>query len=317
MSTTKALKVVIDCDPGCDDALALMYAFGSKELDVVAVTTCAGNASVSTTTRNASAVLSFLGQADVPLFSGCAKPLRRRLELSVVHGESGLGSLRLPAGKWAGAQAPRELTQVARSLPGEVTLIALAPLTNLAAAYKLDPSGFRMFKELVILGGTVHAPGNKGPLSEFNFYVDPEAAAVVLTAGVPIRLVTLDACYPISLRRKDFGRVKNGKLRRAILDLLGPYMQGNWKEEGIRGAIMYDPLAVFCALRPVRTQGKPMRGAIETESRQTRGMLIIDSRLKAQGPENIRVITHISRAEFERSLFGALNVLSSSLKSTS
>ena len=196
---------------------------------------------------------------------------------------------------------------MAKAAPKKVSVIALGPLTNLAQAYQLDQTAFRSLKELVILGGNIKAPGNRGPLADFNFYVDPQAAEIVMQSGVPIKLIVLDACYPISLLAKDFKAVSDGKFRQVLSRLLNPYIEANWKEEGIRGAIMYDPLAIYCAINPTKVRGTRYRALVETQGLHTRGMTVIDKRPRTNSKLNVTAIERISLSDFKRDFFKAIN----------
>ena len=300
-------KVIIDCDPGCDDALALIYAYGSKALEILAVTTCSGNTDLETTSQNARAILNLIGASQIPVIKGAKKPLRYPLETSVVHGAKGLGNLKLKPAPTSICGAPKYICKTALTFPKKVSIIALGPLTNLAQAFQQDPSAFRKIKELVILGGNISAAGNRGPLADFNFYVDPHAAEIVLQSGVPIKLITLDACYSACLVSKDFKAVKNSKFRKVLKDLLDPYIQANWEEEGIRGAIMYDPLAVYCALNPKKVRGIKYRAVVETQGLYTRGMTVIDKRLRSTLKQNVTVIERVNLNDFKSNLFRAIN----------
>ena len=195
-------KVLIDMDPGTDDALALIAALNSPELDVLGVTTVGGNASLADTTRNALRLLEHLG-SDVPVSRGSARPLKGRFEYAYhFHGAAGLG-VRLPRPRTAPTteRAVERIVRAASEHRGALTVIALGPLTNVARALRSEPSLAGWLAELVIMGGAVEVPGNVTPHAEFNIYDDPEAANQVLASGVPARLIGLDVTMEMHLDR--------------------------------------------------------------------------------------------------------------------
>lgn len=197
-------KVVIDCDPGIDDALALMLALASPELQVQAVTCVAGNRPLARTTDNAARLLALAGRQEVPVHAGCARPLAQpEPRCNLVHGEDGLGGAALPPGP---APAPGHAVEVlARQLldspPGTLTLIAVGPLTNLALAEIQHPGLLRRAEALLVMGGAVFRGGNVTPHAEFNFHADPLAAQVVLGAGAGVRLFGLDVTAQAVMHR--------------------------------------------------------------------------------------------------------------------
>ncbi|MEZ5366463.1 MAG: nucleoside hydrolase [Bryobacterales bacterium] len=191
-------RVLIDTDPGVDDALALLLAFASPELHVEAITTVAGNVGLEPATRNALLTLDVARVQNPPtVVRGAYKPLEREaVDAAHVHGEDGLGGMASAYGEPSRGAAPGAavdciLETIARQ-PGEVTVIALGPLTNLAQALLADPKAMALAERIVVMGGALDVPGNAGPHAEFNFFVDPEAARIVLRSGLPVTLVGLD-----------------------------------------------------------------------------------------------------------------------------
>ena len=189
------IPIIIDCDPGIDDALALLLAAGSPEFDLLAVTTVTGNRPVDITTANARRILDLAGRETVPVYAGCARPLGdAQARCNLVHGEDGLGGIELPASRDASSGHAADL--IARTLmessPRTVTLVAVGPLTNLALAEIKTPGVLRRAHSLVIMGGAAFCLGNITPAAEFNFYADPLAAHKVLSAGADVKLFGLD-----------------------------------------------------------------------------------------------------------------------------
>lgn len=189
------IRTIIDCDPGIDDAIALLLAAGSSELDLVAVTTVFGNRPLETTSHNACRILDLAGRSDVPVYSGCKHPIGGTQPLcNLVHGENGLGDFALPLNSLPGEMhAVTWLVDTLLQMPaGELTLVAVGPLTNLASAEMNHPGILAHAKSLLVMGGAVFHAGNITPHAEFNIYADPLAAQVVMNAGINVMLFGLD-----------------------------------------------------------------------------------------------------------------------------
>jgi purine nucleosidase len=189
-----AQKIILDCDPGIDDALAITFAVGSPDLDLLGITSVAGNVGLDLTTSNAQRVCEFVGAAGVPVTPGSAAPLLRPpIDARLVHGETGLGGARLPdpVSRPAGGHAIDYLIEEIKAAPGEITLVATGPLTNIALAVHREPRLVRLVRDFVIMGGSA-GRGNVTPAAEFNIGADPEAAAVVFRAGWTVTMVGLD-----------------------------------------------------------------------------------------------------------------------------
>jgi inosine-uridine nucleoside N-ribohydrolase len=301
------LAIVIDTDPGCDDALALFFALQSSKFSVKAVTTVCGNASIEAVTRNAAHILKLLGHSSVPLFSGASAPLAASLVNAVVHGEGGLGRIRVEGTTPLSGDAPERIRDILEANPGKVTVVALGPLTNLAHVAQRYPGTLEKAREVVILGGSVRPPGNKGRVAEFNFFVDPEAAQLVLASKARKTLVTLDACLPVVLQREDFLSIADPALRAAALDMMEPYIEANAAEEGIHGAIMYDPLPFYYLVNPSAATLVPHDVVVETKGEYTRGMLVADLRPIASRVMNVTVAEKIDPALFKRDFIKGIN----------
>ena len=243
-------KVIIDTDPGVDDAIAILMALASPELDVLALTTVGGNVPLARTTRNALALLEYAGRTDVPVARGSARPTGGSFGYAyAVHGTSGL-TRRLPRPK----NRPIDLKAVdflaarLRDLPGQITLIALGPLTNLAWLWLRHPGALEQTARLVVMGGAVNAPGNVTPYAEFNFHSDPEAARLVLSSGIPLTLLDLAVCRRVGIDRQGAERLatKSG-LGTLAVQLLANWFRRHPHRERFE---FYDPLALVVALEP-------------------------------------------------------------------
>jgi inosine-uridine nucleoside N-ribohydrolase len=310
--------VIIDTDPGVDDALALILALQSPELCVDAITTVSGNVHVGLATQNALTVLGlFPPERRPPVAKGADRPLVRPLSTAAhVHGDDGLGGvtrLRTAAGglcyppasaPFPSRQAVTCLLDLIRRSPGELTLIALGPLTNLAQALRRDAHTFRQLAEVVIMGGAVTVPGNITPVAEFNIYIDPEAAQVVFASGVPITLIGLDVTERVRLTAEminQYIRPATSPLSQFVVDCTGQTIQFSNHVERPPGMAMHDPLAVGVLIDPGLTRTVPLPVKVETKGELTTGMLVADRRplladLKA--PANVHVALEVDAARF-------------------
>jgi pyrimidine-specific ribonucleoside hydrolase len=301
-------KIIIDTDPGHDDAMALMLACKSAELDVLAVTTVCGNSTIENTTRNARFILDFIGRKDIPIYSGAAKPLRRELVQAVVHGASGLAGIDPTNASDLTGDAVEQILSIVRSNPNEVTIVTLGPLTNIALAIEKDPATMLLAKEIVSMGGAICVPGNMNRVAEFNIFVDPEAADIVMRFPVGKTLVPLDACSHVLVQTRDLSRIKNDKLRMLLSEMLTPYIANLEKDTGEKGALMYDPLTVFYLLCPISCRVDRRNVLIETEGAITRGMTVVDRRKINDGtPPNATVVNYIESKDFIDRFVDTLN----------
>ena len=249
-STTAQRKVIIDTDPGVDDAIAILMALAWPRLEVLALTTVGGNVPLARTTRNALALLEYAGRTDVPVARGSARSTGWSFGYAYsVHGASGL-TRRLPRPKTKpiDVRAVDFLAMQLRDLPGQITIIALGPLTNLAWLMLRHPGALEQIARLVVMGGAVNTPGNVTPHAEFNFYSDPDAADVVLSSGVPLTLVDLAVCRRVGISRQGAERLKtNSHLGRLAMQLLTNWFRRQPHRERLD---FYDPLAMAVALDP-------------------------------------------------------------------
>lgn len=302
------MKLIIDTDPGHDDAMALLYALKRKDIDMLAVTTVAGNSTIENTTRNAQYVLNLLGRADVPLYSGAPKPLRRPLVQAVVHGTSGLDGID-PSNEYALTNnAPEKIVELVRQFPGEITLLALGPLTNIARAIQLNREAMRLVREIVIMGGAFTVPGNKNRVAEFNMYVDPEAAAMVVDLPVLKTFVPLDACNEIQLQMSDFCQITNKPIRDVLIKMNAPYIKNLQADMNACGALMYDVLAAYFACNPSKCKLEQANVQIEAKGKFTRGMTIIDQRPVPDNlTPNAQIVTFIPSKEFKEDFIETLS----------
>lgn len=297
--------IIIDTDPGHDDALAIMLLEKSEMVDIKAITTVAGNSTIENVTTNAGYILDLL-DSRIPIYSGSSSPLERPLVQAVVHGESGLAGAGTSERDPLTGDAVDKIIQLARSRPGEMTILTIGPQTNIARAFVKDPELPSILRQMVIMGGAISVPGNKNRVAEFNIFVDPEAADIVFAADVRKILVPLDVCNDIKLQMADFEKLKGAPLYKPLLKMMREYISGIETEEKVSGALMYDPLAAYYLLNPDAYTLEPMDVRIETESELTRGMTVADRRTWGEKNYNVEVVTKIDGEAFKRDILQIL-----------
>ncbi|MFB2700372.1 pyrimidine-specific ribonucleoside hydrolase RihA [Aeromonas veronii] len=298
-----ALPVILDCDPGHDDAIALILALASPELKVLAVTTSAGNQTPDKTLNNALRILTLLGRDDIPVAAGAPKPLARELIIADnVHGESGLDGPKLPDPAFA-PQAMTGLELMAKCLresPQPVTLVPTGPLTNIALLLAAHPDLKPKIARIVLMGGAAGA-GNWTPAAEFNIYVDPEAADMVFKSGIPITMCGLDVTHEAQVMDEDIERVRaiTNPVAQCVAGLLDFFMiyhrDPKW---GFAGAPLHDPCTIAWLLAPELFHGVECRVDIETSGEHTVGMTVVDRYGLTGKPANALVLLGLDRAGF-------------------
>jgi inosine-uridine nucleoside N-ribohydrolase len=271
-----ATKIILDCDPGIDDALAIAFAHGHPGLDLVGVTTVAGNVGLAKTTANALAVCEFIGAAGTPVTAGCAGPLLRpALDARQVHGDSGLGGAALPppAARAAAGHAVDYIIDTVGAAPGEITLVATGPLTNIALAVRREPRLADWVREFVIMGGSA-GRGNVTPAAEYNIWADPEAAAAVFRAGWTVTMLGLD----VTLRTGATAAVlqRMGELGPLGTELLRPALEQYRSVSEPGGPPVHDVCAVAWVAQPELFGVDPARVQVELAGQLTAGMTVTD-----------------------------------------
>jgi inosine-uridine nucleoside N-ribohydrolase len=253
-------RVIIDTDPGVDDALALLLAMRSPELTIEAITAVAGNVPLELTLPNALRMVEIAGRADIPVAAGARVPLARRLVTAAyAHGENGLGGAVFPEPKTKPVPEPAAefIRRIVRQYPGEVTLIPVGPLTNIASALNLDPELAGLIRGIVLMGGSL-SDGNITPAAEFNVYVDPEAARIVFQSGIPITMVGLDVTRQTSLTEEHVRVLESSPnpVSQAAATIGRNAINHNRERGYLVGPNMHDSLAVAAFIDPslVRTQ---------------------------------------------------------------
>jgi inosine-uridine nucleoside N-ribohydrolase len=318
----KPTPVVIDTDPGIDDALALLLALRSPELQVVAITTVCGNVGVRQATRNLFKVLQLVQPAPVVLVGhGADRPLEEPLQTALhVHGLDGLGELARFRNADGSSRYPEPhlplllptalqvWTDCLRRYDTDLVLITLGPLTNLARALQADRASISRFRTVICVGGTIESPGNATAGAEFNIYVDPHAAQQVFNSGLPITLVPLDVTARLAIDRHEIEAMtaeSSDPVVRFVRDATERLLAYTEEAEGQAKLYFHEPLAVGAVIDPTLVNRVPLHLEVETEGRFTRGMTVADRRsLRVRPPTNLHVALTVDAPRFLE-LFGS------------
>lgn len=310
---TSRIPLILDCDPGHDDALALVVALARPELDLLAVTTVAGNAGLVETTRNALRVLTLLGRTDVPVAAGAAGPLVRPLHVADdVHGVSGLEGADLP--EPAADVRPEGAIELMRGIleraDAPVTIAAVGPLTNVALLVRTYPHIVDRIESIRIMGGAI-TEGNTTASAEFNIWQDPEAAVIVLECGRPITLTTLDVTHQALFREADVERLEalGTRVAQVFADLLRYFARFHATRYGWDGSPIHDAVAVAHLAIPELVGTRPYRVDVETVSELTRGRTVVDLYAQTGRAANADVGRTIDRERFIDVLIDAVRTV--------
>jgi inosine-uridine nucleoside N-ribohydrolase len=308
-------RIIIDCDPGHDDMMAIMVAVASPELELLGVTTVAGNQTGEKTYLNALKTLTLIGETGIPVARGADKPLFRDLTVAPeIHGVSGLDGAALPGPGFEGVgeHAADFLIKTIMESGTPLTLVPTGPLTNVALAMLKDPRITTKLERIVLMGGAVY-DSNITPAAEFNIYVDPEAAKVVFGSGVPVTMVGLDVT---NKARLGFDEIENidkldGRVSRVVAPLLRFFAQANRDVFGFDGAPLHDALAVAHLIEPGVIKTRKMNVEIETDGELTRGRTVADVYGVTGRPANTDVAQEVDSDLFKELLFRAIKALDS------
>jgi purine nucleosidase len=277
-----ARKIIIDTDPGQDDAVAILLALASPELDVIGIAAVAGNVPLDLTEKNARKICELAGRTDQPVYAGADKPLKRKLVTAeYVHGKTGLDGPDLPEPQMK-LQDRHAVDFIVETLlthqAGEITLCPLGPLTNIALALAKAPEIAPKIREIVLMGGGFFEGGNVTPAAEFNIYVDPEAAEIVFASGIPIVMMPLDVTHKALTTRVRVERFRalGTKAGAATAQLLDFFERFDEHKYGTDGGPLHDPNVIAYLLKPELYTGRHCNVAIETQSELTLGMTVVD-----------------------------------------
>lgn len=296
-----ALPVILDADTGIDDALAILYALRSPELDVLACGSVGGNVDARTAARNILRVLEIAGASHVPVAVGCDRPLAEpKKDARGVHGEDGLGNTHQPPPQRqpVNEHAVDQLLRLSHRYKDRLVIIALGPLTNLAVALAKDPALAGRIARVVVMGGAAAVPGNVTPVAEANIAHDPEAAHAVLNAGWPVLMVGLDVTMKTILTAEQAGRLATAPdpAARFAYDILQHYMDRYSVVFGRRQCPLHDPLTVACAWDRSIVQVDRFQVQVELQGRWTRGMTVVDWRTRGAG--NVELCLQVDAHRF-------------------
>jgi inosine-uridine nucleoside N-ribohydrolase len=291
-------KIVIDCDPGHDDAIAILLALASPELELVGVTTVAGNQTLDKTTRNALVTLEVGGRPDIPVAAGAGAPLQRELRTAAhVHGETGLDGPELPEPS-AEPLAVHAVDFLAGLIQPETVLVPTAPLTNIALLLERHPDVHERIDRIVWMGGAI-AEGNITPAAEFNAFVDPEAAAVVFASGIPITMIGLDVTHKALFTRAHAEELRGaGRAGRFVAELSDFFQSFHERSYGFEGSPIHDAMAVAHVLDPTLVTTRHANVAIETSSALCDGRTVVDLRGVTGRPQNAEVGVDVDAERF-------------------
>jgi purine nucleosidase/pyrimidine-specific ribonucleoside hydrolase len=308
----RPIPVILDCDPGIDDALALLLAARSPEIELLAVTTVAGNARVEQCTPNALRALAAAGAESIPVVRGEAAPLRQALVTAPeIHDEDGLGGVAaaypvtVPP---TGSAAPEAILELLAARP-DAEIVAVGPLTNLARAIERDRERMRRVPRITVMGGAFRVYGNTTVAAEFNVYVDPDAAQAVLDLGVPLTIVPLDVTERVALFRTDLPSLRDGDLGPFVTAITDSLMRIHQQLCGFDGCYLHDPLTLATVIDPSLIRTVEAHVQVEIDGRVTRGMTVADLRPYGlfRGEPNARVAVDVDADRFRRLSLPRLN----------
>jgi purine nucleosidase len=296
--------IIIDTDPGQDDAVAILLALASPELEVLAITAVAGNVPLRLTEVNIRKVCELAGRRDIPVHAGADRPLLRPLVTAeYVHGATGLDGPDLPAPTMPlspGHGVDVIIHTLMTREPGTVTLCPLGPLTNIGMAMAREPAIVPRIREIVLMGGGCFEGGNATPAAEFNIYVDPHAADIVFRSGAPITFIPLDCTHQALTTRARVAAIRAlaTPVAAAVGDLLEFYERYDEKKYGTDGGPLHDPCVIAWLLRPELFTGKRVNVEIETQSERTMGMTVVDWWGVTGNPANATMLRHVDADGF-------------------
>jgi purine nucleosidase len=290
-------SIIIDTDPGQDDAVAILAALASpEELEVLGIVGVAGNVPLDLSVLNARKIVELSGRTDVKVYAGCDKPMKRQLVTAeYVHGKTGLDGPTLPDPKLKIEQAHGVyfiIDMMRNNVEQTVTICALGPLTNIASAFRRAPDIIPMVQEIVLMGGGYFEQGNTTPAAEFNIYVDPEAADIVFRSGVPITQVPLDLSHQMLTTDARIAKFRNigNRAGVATAELLEFFERFDEQKYGTEGGPLHDPCVIAWLLKPELFQGRQINVSIETTSELTMGATVADYWGITDKPKNVHFL---------------------------
>ena len=281
--TLEKRRIILDCDPGQDDAVNLLLAIAARDVfDILGVTAVAGNVPLDLSEKNARRIVELAGAAEIPVFAGCPRPMAKALVTAHhVHGASGIDGM-APFEPRIGLEPGHGVDFIVETLlaaePSAVTLVPTGPLTNIAMALIKEPAIADRIREIVLMGGAMREGGNITPSAEFNIFVDPHAADIVFKCGRPITMIGLDATHQVSCSNKRIENIRaiGGPIAEAVYGMLSFFNRHDSAKYGVDGAPLHDPCTVAYLLAPSLFTAKPCHVAVETSSPLTVGHTAVD-----------------------------------------
>jgi purine nucleosidase len=307
-------RIIIDTDPGVDDALAFLLALASPEIKLEALTTTQGNITLEKATRNALSVLELCHASHIPVARGSLLPLVQPLRASAdVHGESGIGNSRLPEPETqpVSQHAVDYLIERVLAEPGEISIFPIGPLTNIAMAIRKEPRFAGAVKELVIMGGAILEHGNITPLAEFNIYVDPHAAHIVFHSGIPITLIPLDVTHRCLLKQEHIDRLMkiDSPISRFIREAMEVYLEASL-QLGYEGSSLHDPLTLATIIAPELLTLKEYYVDVDISDGVSMGKTFADIPKVLKKPANMKVAMNVRGEDFVELFLQRMEALS-------
>jgi len=298
-------RIIIDCDPGQDDAVALFLAMASSdELEILGITAVAGNVPLELTQRNVRLMCDIAGHSDIPVFAGCDRPMvRDLLTAEKVHGKTGIDGIEIvdPQTPLQEQHAVDFIVETLRAAEDEsVTLVPTGPLTNIGTVIDRAPDLLPKIRQLVIMGGAMREGGNYSPSAEFNILVDPHAADIVFSCGRPITSMGLDVTHQVLSTRARVDRIRQlgNPVAGATAGMLGFFERHDSKKYGVEGAPLHDPCTIAWLLAPELFEGKFCNLSVETQSELTMGHTAIDFWHVTDRPHNVNWIYSVDADGF-------------------
>ena len=298
-------RIIIDCDPGQDDAVALFLAMASPdELEILGITAVAGNVPLELTQRNVRLMCDIAGHGDIPVFAGCDRPMvRDLLTAEKVHGKTGIDGIEIvePQTPLQEQHAVDFIVETLRAAEDEsVTLVPTGPLTNIGTVIDRAPDVLPKIRQLVIMGGAMREGGNYSPSAEFNMLVDPHAAAIVFDCGRPITAMGLDVTHQVLSTRARVDRIRQlgNPVADATAGMLSFFERHDSKKYGVEGAPLHDPCTIAWLLAPELFEGKFCNLSVETQSELTMGHTAIDFWHVTDRPHNVNWVYSVDADGF-------------------
>lgn len=317
----KQQRIIIDTDPGIDDAIAILLALASPELRIEALTIVSGNCTTEQGVKNALGILELGGYPQIPVYKGTDIPLIQPLLIaSDTHGSSGLGYAHLSTPQYSpqNMHAVEFLIEHTLAYPDEITIVAIGPLTNLALAVRIEPRFATAVKELIVMGGAINHGGNVTPLAEFNIFCDPHAAHIIFHAGIPTTLVPLDVTYQTLLTRKHVERLleTSSPIASFIEQSTRFYMEYHTEVQSIQGCVINDPLALALTFAPDLVETRDLFVDVDISGGVSMGKTYADLFGLWRRPPNMKVALDVKQIEYIELVVNRLMVLAEQIEGT-